>query len=52
LYSGYRIALSQSANLMQALKLFAPWVVLISLLFAAGIWITFQPMQMRGTMGG
>ena len=52
LYSGYRIALSQSPNLAQALKLFAPWIALISLLFVAGIWITFQPMQMRGTMGG
>jgi hypothetical protein len=29
-----------------------PWAVLIGLLFAAGVWIVFQPMQMRGMLGG
>src|SRR5258707_11886576 len=33
-----------------ALKVFAPWALLIVLLFAAGVWIVLQPMQMRGTM--
>jgi hypothetical protein len=27
-----------------------PWAVLIVLLFAAGVWIVLQPMQMRGTL--
>jgi ferredoxin len=28
---------------------FLPWAVLLSLLFAAGIWLMGQPMEMRGT---
>jgi cytochrome c oxidase assembly factor CtaG len=51
LYTGYRIALAQSSRWSQALRAFAPWAMLITLLFAAGIWIIFQPMQMRGTLG-
>jgi cytochrome c oxidase assembly factor CtaG/ferredoxin len=50
LYTGYRIAWSQAGRLPQAFRMFAPWGLLIALLFAAGIWIIFQPMQMRGTM--
>jgi ferredoxin len=57
LYSGYRIALAQSRvgarpadAVPTALRAFAPWALLILLLFAAGIWIVLQPMQMRGTM--
>ena len=34
----------------ERVKAFAPWAILMSLLFAAGIWIVFQPMQMRGMM--
>ena len=50
LYTGYRIALAQSPRLSQALWALAPWALLMALLFAAGIWIVFQPMQMRGTL--
>jgi len=50
LYSGYRIALTQSERASQALKMLAPWAVLMVLLFAAGVWIVLQPMQMRGTL--
>jgi hypothetical protein len=50
LYSGYRIALTQSERASRALRAFAPWALLIVFLFAAGIWIVLQPMQMRGTM--
>jgi cytochrome c oxidase assembly factor CtaG len=50
LYSGYRIALTQSERVSRALKIFAPWGLLIVLLFAIGVWIVLQPMQMRGTM--
>ena len=50
LYSGYRIALTQSERASQALKMLAPWALLIVLLFAAGVWIVLQPMQMRGTL--
>jgi cytochrome c oxidase assembly factor CtaG len=44
LYTGYRLAPS--------LKALAPWALLMVLLFAAGVWILFQPMQMRGTLFG
>ncbi len=50
LYTGYRIARLQSPALGQALHGFVPWAVLIGLLFAVGIWLVFQPMQMRGTL--
>jgi hypothetical protein len=50
LYVAYRIALAQTEWASQALKLLAPWAVLIALLFAAGVWIVLQPMQMRGTL--
>jgi cytochrome c oxidase assembly factor CtaG/ferredoxin len=52
LYSAYRIALARATD---AGKAIAPWALLILLLFAAGLWIVLQPMQMRGTlmdMGG
>lgn len=52
LYTVYRVALEQSEHLSQALKILAPWALLIVLLFAAGVWIVLQPMQMRGTLGG
>ncbi len=48
LYAGYRIARSHAPRLTQALKAFSPWAVLMVVLFAAGVWIVLQPMQMRG----
>jgi cytochrome c oxidase assembly factor CtaG len=42
LYTGYRLAPS--------LRALAPWALLLVLLFAAGVWILFQPMQMRGAL--
>jgi hypothetical protein len=35
-----------------ALRAFLPWGVLILILFAIGVWIVLQPMQMRGTIVG
>ena len=52
LYTGYRIAMTTSPRLSQALWALAPWAVLMLMLFAAGIWLVFQPMQMRGTFQG
>ena len=52
LYTGYRIALARSPRLSHALWALAPWALLIALLFAAGVWLVFQPMQMRGTLQG
>jgi hypothetical protein len=42
LYTAYRLAPN--------LKALAPWALLVTLLFAVGVWILFQPMQMRGTL--
>jgi hypothetical protein len=49
LYSAYRIAISRSDCRSQAFRMLWPWALLIGLLFAAGVWIVLQPMQMRGT---
>jgi ferredoxin len=49
LYAGYRLAGEGSPRPLRAL---APWAMLMVFLFAAGIWIIFQPMQMRGMLPG
>jgi cytochrome c oxidase assembly factor CtaG len=51
LYTGYRIALLRSPRLSQALRALTPWALLIGMLFALGVWLVLQPMQMRGTVG-
>jgi cytochrome c oxidase assembly factor CtaG len=48
LYLGWRVALSRPGGWRPALGLLAPWAALAVLLYAAGLWILFQPMQMRG----
>jgi hypothetical protein len=50
LYTGYRIARTQSERASRALKMLAPWAALLVLLFAGGVWIVLQPMQMRGAL--
>lgn len=35
---------------LRTLRVFLPWALLAALLFAAGVWIIFQPMEMRGTL--
>jgi cytochrome c oxidase assembly factor CtaG len=52
LYTGYRIALDESPAQLRAIRAFLPWGILIVVLFAMGVWIILQPMQMRGTMPG
>ena len=47
LYSGCRIA---SGRTPAAWRAFVFWALLIVLLFAMGVWIVLQPMQMRGTL--
>jgi hypothetical protein len=42
LYAGYRLA--------PTLRALAPWALLTVLLFAVGVWVLFQPMQMRGIL--
>jgi len=52
LYVGYQIALRRSETRGQAAATFMPWGILLLLLFALGVWIVFQPMEMRGMMSG
>jgi hypothetical protein len=47
LYCGCRIARGNTPGLWRA---FIPWAFWIVLLFATGVWIVLQPMQMRGTL--
>jgi hypothetical protein len=50
LYTGFRIAEANAASTARALKAFTPWAALMVLLFMLGVWIVFQPMEMRGTL--
>jgi hypothetical protein len=50
LYVAYRNSRLVAPRLSRAVRVFAPWAVLIVMLFLVGVWILFQPMQMRGTM--
>ena len=47
LYAGCRMTRGRSPAAWRA---FVPWAFLIVLLFATGVWIVLQPMQMRGTL--
>jgi hypothetical protein len=48
LYVAWRTACSAATPRTRALGMLAPWAALAILLYSAGIWILFQPMQMRG----
>jgi ferredoxin len=50
LYVAYRIALDRSDRGKRVLRMLAPWAILIVFLFALGVWIVLQPMQMRGAL--
>ncbi len=50
LYSAWRIARQSTTRDRTAMALVAPWAVVSCTLYAAGIWILFQPMQMRGML--
>jgi cytochrome c oxidase assembly factor CtaG len=50
LYTSYRIAMASTDNVAQVCKAVLPWAILLLVMFAVGIWIVLQPMQMRGTM--
>jgi hypothetical protein len=51
LYVAWRIGCQLVGSRHGAPAAIAPWALLICLLFVAGLWILFQPMEMRGTMG-
>lgn len=50
LYVVWRVARQYSGKIATAAALVAPWAVLSGALYATGIWILFQPMQMRGML--
>jgi len=50
LYVAWRVARQVTDSERRALAVLAPWAVLAGALYSAGVWIVFQPMQMRGTM--
>ena len=50
LYVCWRTACSFTRQTRSAFGLLLPWAVFAIALYAAGVWIVFQPMQMRGMM--
>ncbi|HEX4144434.1 MAG TPA: cytochrome c oxidase assembly protein [Pirellulales bacterium] len=50
LYVAYRIAAAYGETFVRRMRTVIPWAGLVVLIFAAGIWIVLEPMEMRGTM--
>jgi cytochrome c oxidase assembly factor CtaG/ferredoxin len=50
LYIGWRIAARFRFTFVRTLGLNASWAALAFVLYSIGVWIVFQPMQMRGMM--
>jgi ferredoxin len=50
LYISWRIASRFRLKFVQTLRLNAPWAALAVGLYSIGVWIIYQPMQMRGMM--
>jgi hypothetical protein len=50
LYIGWRIALRLTSRAARAVGVLVPWGGLALALYAAGVWMVFQPMPMRGMM--
>jgi hypothetical protein len=48
LYVGWRVANAFAPRVWTSLRLFAPWAAVAAVLYASGIWVLLQPMQMRG----
>jgi cytochrome c oxidase assembly factor CtaG/ferredoxin len=48
LYLVWRISLVYVPRGRGAFRLFLPWALIAMVLYAAGVWIVLQPMQMRG----
>jgi cytochrome c oxidase assembly factor CtaG/ferredoxin len=48
LYLVWRVALVYAPRGRDALRLFLPWAAIATVLYASGVWIILQPMQMRG----
>jgi cytochrome c oxidase assembly factor CtaG len=48
LYVAWRLACQRTISRSRALAMLTPWGALAVLLYSLGLWILFQPMQMRG----
>jgi len=47
-YAAWRTAHRHVPEMSRALRLMTPWAILAMTLYAASVWVLFQPMQMRG----
>jgi hypothetical protein len=52
LYVGWRTSCGYTSRPQDGLLLLAPWATVAAVLYAAGVWVVFQPMQMRGMVHG
>ena len=50
LYAAWHLARRFKVSFARTVGMVAPWAALGVLLYSVGIWIIFQPMQMRGMM--
>ena len=50
LHTGHQIAMQLQHRVGLALRDFSPWAALMVLLYATGVWIFLQPMEMRGAI--
>jgi cytochrome c oxidase assembly factor CtaG len=50
LFFAWKASVSLAAKKQKAVAVFLPWGTLLSLLYVCGIWIVFQPMEMRGML--
>jgi cytochrome c oxidase assembly factor CtaG len=50
LYYAWKVSLGLAAEKRKAAPAFLPWAALLSSLYLCGIWIVFQPMEMRGML--
>jgi hypothetical protein len=50
LYVTWRVACRLVNGARSSLPVLLPWALLAGGLYSAGVWIVFQPMQMRGMM--
>jgi polyferredoxin len=50
LYLTWRIASQVAANMASAIAILMPWATVSCALYATGVWVLFQPMQMRGML--
>jgi hypothetical protein len=50
LYLVWRVSLVYASRGRDAVRLFLPWAAIATVLYASGVWIILQPMQMRGVL--